>query len=162
MKVFIAGEIFDTGKTNVSDIKWKLQRRLFQWLGLTPDGEFNFKVDSVAMINPNKIELKFSRHYGSYYDTAFTHEDCIFSYDKQILLGDGYQTGCNADFSKHPGRYVIRYHIDGFLDDYKQTVKGLHCSRMKKISISEIPDQITITYETYGRKKKEDSQTIQN
>ena len=36
----------------------------------------------------------------------------------------------------------------------KQIVKGLHCSRMKKISICEIPDQITITYEAYGKKKK--------
>lgn len=153
MKIFIAGEVFDTKNTEVANIKRQLQRRLFEWLGLNENGNYNFKVDSVSLLEPTKLAITFSRHYGDFYDSINSHNEYIFSYDRQILLGEGYITGGTADFTKHSGRYVISSHINNFLEDYKQAIKGLHCSRMKKISISEIPDKITITYEVYGRKK---------
>lgn len=161
MKIYIVGEVFDTNKMEASDVKWKLQRRLFQWLGLDPNGKFNYKVDSVSYLSPNKVEFKFSRHYGDYYDK--NHPDCIFSYDKQILLGDGYLTGFTADFSQHPGRYIIWHHIDSFVDEYNMTIKveRLRCSKLKSIEVSQDQDQITITYETNERKQK-NPQTIQN
>lgn len=163
MRIYIVGEVFDTKKTESSDIKWRLQRRLFQWLGLDPNGKFNYKVDSVSYQSPYKVEFKFSRHYGDYYDQNYSYPDCIFSYDKQILLGDGYMTGFTADFSKHPGRYIIWHHKDSFVDEYNMTIKreSLRCSKLKAIEVSLDQDQITITYEANERKPK-NPQTIQN
>ena len=143
MKCFLIGEVVDTKESTINEIEEFLQKRLDAWLG---KDKAQIKVDA---LNSNTMKFTLYRKYGEWFEDPqrFQPQTSVFSWDKHILLGDGYQTGTTADFDSHSGRYVISYHEDDFFDDYKAEARKNHCTRIKQLSQQSYLDRIELTVE---------------
>lgn len=146
MKVLLMGESYDTRKTSIGEIQTLLQKRADAWLGT------NTITVEVNQTSSNQMEFVIRRKYGSYYEDPDSFKSpggqFIFSYDQQIILGTDYQTGTKADFSQHPGRYLICDAVEDFEYDYKQAVRENHASRVKNIQFEEHLEwcKLTVNY----------------
>ena len=151
MKYFLIGEVVDTKKSTISGIKTILQKRLDDWMG---KDKAQIKVDA---LNSNTMKFTLYRTYGEWYNDPqkFQPNHDVFSWDEDILLGEGYQTGTEADFETHTGRYVIYHDENIFFSDYKELAKKNHCTRIKHLEQQSYLDRIEFTVELLQTKKKQ-------
>jgi hypothetical protein len=129
-----------------------LQQRLDNWLG---KDKTQIKVEE---LNGHTMKFTLYRKYGNWFEDPqrFQPQTSVFSWDEDILLGNGYQTGSEADFEIHYGRYVISYHEDDFFSDYKEKARENHCTRIKHLEQRSYLDRIEFTVElakTHSTKK---------
>ena len=144
MKYFLIGEVVDTKTSTISGIETILQKRLDDWLG---KGKTQIKVDA---LNSNTMKFTLYRKYGGdwYNDPQrFQPNHDVFSWDEDILLGSGYQTGSEADLETHTGKYVIYHDENIFFSDYKELAKKNHCTRIKHLEQQSYLDRIEFTVE---------------
>lgn len=144
MRPYLIKTVFDTKKQTLDEIKDEAQFRLDVWLG---KGNVIF---SIAQPEPKTLQYTFERKYGDFYKDPRCWSDCnehIFSWDKHIFLGNDWQIGTYADFSKLNGSYVISYGIDDFLREIKQASKEYHASRARSVKVDNYLDRIIITVE---------------
>lgn len=122
------------------------QHRLDQWLG---PGKVKF---DVAQLSDRTFKFTLWRTYGPWYEDPKRFSDCnetINSWDENIFLGTDYQTGTYADFSTHPGPYILSYGVqENFLRDLRAMAKKHHGTRIKAIDVDNNLDHVvlTITY----------------
>lgn len=122
------------------------QHRLDQWLG---PGKVKF---DVAQLSDRTFKFTLWRTYGPWYEDPKRFSDCnetINAWDMNIFLGDGYQTGTYADFTTHPGPYIISYGVqEDFLRNLRNLAKKHHGTRIKAIDVDNYLDHVvlTITY----------------
>lgn len=122
------------------------QHRLDQWLG---PGKVKFEV---AQLEDRKFKFTIWRTYGQWYEDPKRFSDCnetLNSWDENIFLGTDYQTGTVADFSTHPGPYIISNDVKSiFLPEMKAMAKKYHGTRIKAIEVDNNLDHIdlVITY----------------
>ena len=151
MKCFLIGEVVDTKRSTINEIEELLQKRLDAWLG---KDKTQIKVDA---LNGNTMKFTLYRKYGDWYSDPqmFQPNDNVFSWDEIILLGEGYQTGTEADFDTHNGRYAIYHDQADFFYDYKEKAKENHCTRIKHLEQQSFLDRIELTVELVQQKKKQ-------
>lgn len=142
MKYSLFDEIYDTKSQSADGMKEAMTKRLQSWLG----NQVSVSVELIG--NRNEImEVTLNRQYGEWYEDPKRWSDCnetINSWDETIFLGDGYQTGCEADFSQHTGHYIIRDDIQSiFLPKMKEMAKKHHASKIKAISVDNNLDHVT-------------------
>ncbi len=133
----MCGILFDTKKQCIKEIEKAIQERYNIWLGMDENNDPLFKV-KIEEIDPKCYKFSFRRVYGEWYGNPERYSDkdkSIFSYDKHIIIGDGWQSGTCADFSNFENRYIIRYGIDDFIREYKTIAKENHASRIRKDGI---------------------------
>ena len=122
------------------------QHRLDQWLG---PAKVKFEV---AQLAERQFKFTLRRTYGQWYEDPKRFSDCnetINSWDMNIFLGTDYQTGTYADFSTHPGPYILSYGVqEDFLPDLRNMAKKYHGTRIKSIDVDNNLDHVvlTITY----------------
>ena len=150
MKYFLINTVLDTKNLSPNGMQTLLQQRLDAWLG---KDKTQIKVDA---LNGNTMRFTLYRKYGDWYEDPqqFKPQRSVFCWDKIILLGDGYETGTEADLETLTGRYVISYHQDDFFHDYKEIAKGNHCTRIKHLEQQSFLDRIEFTVELLQQKKK--------
>ena len=143
MKYFLINTGLDTKNLSPIGMQTILQQRLDAWLG---NGKIQIKVDA---LNGNTMKFTLYRKYGDWYNDPqmFQPNDDVFSWDEHILLGEGYQTGTEADFDTHNGRYAIYHDQEDFFYDYKEKAKENHCTRIKNLSQQSFLDRIEFTVE---------------
>ena len=143
MKYYLIGEVVDTKKSTTNEIEELLQKRLDAWLG---KDKTQIKVDA---LNGNTMKFTLYRKYGDWFEDPqmFQPNDNVFSWDEIILLGEGYQTGTEADFDTHNGRYAIYHDQEDFFYDYKEKVKENRCTRIKHLEQQSFLDRIEFTVE---------------
>lgn len=144
MKSYFLGTVIDTKGVTVQDIQSFFQMRADLWLG-----KDNTKI-IVTNPQPDTINFHLFRRYGDFYD-PINHQDCIFSWDEQILLGNGYRVGTVADFLNHRGMYIIYNAKEDFFYDYKQYARKNHCTRIKALDFSQGPDSFIFSIQVYGK-----------
>ena len=151
MKYFLIGEVVDTKKSTISGIETILQKRLDDWMG---KDKAQIKVDA---LNSNTMKFTLYRTYGEWYNDPqkFQPNHDVFSWDENILLGSGYQTGSEADLETHTGRYVIYHDENAFFGDYKELAKKNHCTRIKHLEQQSYLDRIEFTVELLQPKKRQ-------
>ena len=146
IRIVIFDELYPTSSFTPSDIESYGQRRLDAWLGV---GKVKFEV---AQLSDRTFKFTLWRTYGSWYDDPKRFSNCnetINSWDMNIFLADGYQTGTYADFSTHPGPYILSYGVqENFLRDLRAMAKKHHGTRIKAIDVDNNLDHVvlTITY----------------
>ena len=128
-----------TGLQNIGQI------HLDNWLG-----KDNVRLE-VARPQDRVLVYTLWRTYGDWYKDPKPWSDCnekINSWDMNIFLGDGYQTGKCADFSIHTGPYIISYGIPDFLRELRALAKKYHGTRIKSVEVDNNLDHVvlTITY----------------
>lgn len=150
MKYFLVGTVLDTKSLSPNGFQFVLQQRLDNWLG---KDKTQIKVE---VLNDHTMKFTLYRKYGDWYEDPqrFKPNDNVFSWDKIILLGDGYQTGTEADFDTHNGRYAIYHDQEDFFYDYKEKVKGNRCTKIKHLEQQSFLDRIEFTVELVQQKKK--------
>ena len=122
------------------------QHRLDQWLG-----PGKVKLD-VAQLEDRKFKFTLWRTYGQWYEDPKRFSYCnetINSWDMNIFLGTDYQTGTYANFSTHPGPYIISNCVQSiFLPELRNMAKKYHGTRIKSIDVDNNLDHIdlVITY----------------
>ena len=122
------------------------QHRLDQWLGV---GKVKFEV---AQLAERQFKFTIWRTYGQWYEDPKRFSYCngsINSWDENIFLGTDYQTGTYADFSTHPGPYIISNCVQSiFLPELREMAKKHHGTRIKSIDVDNNLDHVvlTITY----------------
>ncbi len=143
MKYFLIETVLDSKKLSPIGMQTLLQQRLDDWLG---KGKAHIKVDA---LNSNTMKFTLYRTYGDWYDDPqmFQPNHDVFSWDENILLGNGYQTGTYADLENLPGRYVIYLDENIFFSDYKELAKKNHCTRIKNLEQQSYLDRIEFTVE---------------
>lgn len=118
------------------------QLRLDQWLG---PGKVKFEV---AQLEDRKFKFTIWRTYGQWYEDPKRFSDCnetINSWDENIFLGTDYQTGTRADFSTHPGPYILSFGVqENFLPDLRNIAKKYHGTRIKAIEVDNNLDHIDV------------------
>lgn len=118
------------------------QHRLDQWLG---PGKVKFEV---AQLEDRKFKFTIWRNYGQWYEDPKRFSDCnetINSWDENIFLGTDYQTGTVANFSTHPGPYIISFGVqENFLPDLRNMAKKYHGTRIKAIEVDNNLDHIDV------------------
>ena len=151
MKYFLINTVLDTKNLSPIGIQTLLQQRLDAWLG---KDKTQIKVDA---LNGNTMKFTLYRKYGDWYSDPqmFQPNDNVFSWDEIILLGEGYQTGTEADFDTHNGRYTIYHDQEDFFYDYKEKVKESRCTRIKHLEQQSFLDRIEFTVELLQQKKKQ-------
>ncbi len=145
IRIVLFDELYQTNSLSPLGIQFMGQHRLDAWLG--PD---NVKLE-VAQLEERKFQFTLWRNYGDWYKDPKPWSDCnesINSWDMCIFLGDGYQTGTYADFSIHPGPYIISHGIPDFLRELRDMAKKHHGTRIKAIDVDNNLDHVvlTITY----------------
>ena len=97
------------------------QHRLDQWLG---PGKVKFEV---AQLEDRKFKFTIWKTYGQWYEDPKRFSYCngsINSWDENIFLGTDYQTWTYADFSTHPGPYIISNGVQSiFLPELRDMAK---------------------------------------
>jgi len=151
MKYYLIGTVLDTKSLSPNGFQFILQQRLDDWLG---KGKTQIKVDA---LNNNTMKFTLYRKYGDWYDDPqmFQPNHDVFSWDEDILLGNGYQTGSEADLETHTGKYVIYHDENIFFSDYKELAKKNHCTRIKHLEQQSFLDRIEFTVELLQQKKKQ-------
>lgn len=143
MKYFLINTALDTKKLSPIGMQTLLQQRLDAWLG---KDKTQIKVEE---LNDHTMKFTLYRKYGDWYSDPqmFQPNDNVFSWDEIILLGEGYQTGTEADFDTHNGRYAIYHDQKDFFYDYKEKVKENRCTRIKHLEQQSFLDRIEFTVE---------------
>ena len=139
-KIFIAGETFDvTNHLAVAELL--LQDRLDCWLG---KGTVTVKLNKPTT---DVVEVTIFRKYGSFYkiETGHSFFQSIFSYDQQILLGEGYQYGTVVDLTVYEGQFIHYDCIDDFFNRYKKKARQAKASRIKELLFSDALDHMKLT-----------------
>ena len=151
MKYFLIKTVLDSKKLSPIGMQTLLQQRLDDWLG---KDKAQIKVDA---LNSNTMKFTLYRKYGNWFEDPqrFQPQTSVFSWDEIILLGDGYETGKEADLETLTGRYVISHHEDDFFRDYKGKARENHCTRIKQLSQQSFLDRIEFTVELLQPKKKQ-------
>ncbi len=146
IRIVLFDELYKTNSLAPSGIELLGQLRLDEWLG---KDKVKFEVN-----RPKDRVFKFTlwRQYGPWYEDPKRFSDCnetINSWDMNIFLGTDYQTGTYADFSTHPGPYILSYGVqEDFLPDLRNMAKKYHGTRIKSIDVDNNLDHVvlTITY----------------
>lgn len=146
IRVVLFDHLYRTKDWSLLGLQTMGQYDLDAWLG---KGNVRLDVD-----RPQDRVLVYTlwRTYGSWYDDPKRFSNCnetINSWDMNIFLGDGYQTGTYADFSTHSGPYILSYGVqENFLRDLKDMAKKHHGTRIKAIDVDNYLDHVvlTITY----------------
>lgn len=144
MKYYLIGIVLDTKSLSPNGFQFKLQQRLDNWLG---KDKAQIKVDA---LNSNTMKFTLYRKYGGdWYDDPqmFQPNHDVFSWDEDILLGEGCQTETEADFETHIGKYVIYHDENDFFNKYKELAKKSHCTRIKHLEQQSYLDRIEFTVE---------------
>ena len=139
-KIFIAGETFDV-TTHLAVAELLIQDRLDCWLG---KGTVTVKLNKPTA---DEIEVTIFRKYGSFYKPPTGHSffQSIFTYDQQILLGDGYQYGTVVDLTVYEGQFIHYDCIDDFFNRYKKKARQAKASRIKELNFSDTLDYMKLT-----------------
>ena len=142
MKYFLIGTVLETKNLSPNGFQYKLQQRLDDWLG---KDKTQIKVEE---LNDHTMKFTMYRKYGDWYeDPQLNYKNSVFEWDEVVLLGEGYQTGTEADFETHPGRYVIYHGENDFFNDYKELAKGNRCTKIKHLEQQSFLDRIEFTVE---------------
>ena len=151
MKYFLIETVLDSKKLSPIGMQTLLQQRLDNWLG---KDKTQIKVDA---LNSNTMKFTLYRKYGDWYEDPqrFQPQTSVFSWDEIILLGDGYETGKEADLETLTGRYAIYHDQEDFFYDYKEKAKENHCTRIKRLEQQSFLDRIEFTVELLQPKKKQ-------
>lgn len=151
MKYFLIGTVLDTKSLSTNGFQFMLQQRLDDWLG---KDKTQIKVEE---LNGHTMKFTLYRKYGDWYEDPqrFQPNHDVFSWDEDILLGSGYQTGSEADLETHTGKYVIYHDENIFFSDYKELAKKNHCTRIKHLEQQSYLDRIEFTVELLQTKKKQ-------
>ena len=146
IKIVLFDELYKTKSLAPSGIELLGQLRLDRWLG---KDKVKFEV---AQLEDRKFKFTIWRTYGQWYEDPKRFSDCnetINSWDENIFLGTDYQTGTVADFSTHPGPYIISNCVKSiFLPELRDMAKKHHGTRIKSIDVDNNLDHIdlVITY----------------
>lgn len=146
IRIVLFDELYKTNSLAPSGIELLGQSRLDQWLG-KDKVKFEVKQESEKV-----FEFTLWRTYGQWYEDPKRFSDCnetINSWDENIFLGIGYQTGTYADFSTYPGRYIINNGVQSiFLPELRDMANRYHGTRIKSIDVDNNLDHVvlTITY----------------
>ena len=146
IKIVLFDELYKTNSLSPLGIQYMGQQRLDAWLGV---GKVKFEV---AQLAERQFKFTIWRTYGQWYEDPKRFSDCnetINSWDENIFLGTDYQTGTVADFSTHPGPYIISNCVQSiFLPEMKAMAKKYHGTRIKSIEVDNNLDHIdlVITY----------------
>ena len=130
-KIFIAGETFDvTNHLAVAELL--IQDRLDCWLG---KGTVTVKLNKPTA---DEIEVTIFRKYGEFYKPPTGHSffQSIFTYDQQILLGEGYQYGTVVDLTKYEGQFIRYDCIDDFFGIRKRLDRQRQAELKNLISLT--------------------------
>lgn len=143
IRVVLFDHLYRTKDWSLSGLQAIGQIHLDAWLG---KGNVRLDVD-----RPQDRVLVYTlwRTYGSWYDDPKRFSNCnetINSWDMNIFLGDGYQTGTYADFSTHSGPYILSYGVqENFLRDLRAMAKKHHGTRIKAIDVDNNLDHVVLT-----------------
>lgn len=139
-KIFIAGETFDVTK-HLAVAELMVQDRLDCWLG---KNIVTVKLDKPAA---DEIEVTIFRQYGSFYKVQTGHSffQSIFTYDQQILLGEGYQYGTVVDLTVYEGQFIHYDGVEGFFKEYKKMARQAKASRIKELNFSDTLNYMKLT-----------------
>lgn len=139
-KIFIAGETFDVTK-HLAVAELMVQDRLDCWLG---KNTVTVKLDKPAV---DEIEVTIFRKYGSFYKVQTGHSffQSIFTYDKQILLGEGYQYGTIVNLTVYEGQFIHYDGVEGFFKEYKKMARQAKASRFKELNFSDTLSYMKLT-----------------
>lgn len=139
-KIFIAGEKFDVTKY-LGAAELMIQDRFDGWLGKN--------TITVKLTKPETdvVDVTIFRKYGSFYKPPTGHSffQSIFTYDQQILLGEGYQYGSVADLTVYEGQFVHYDCIDDFFNRYKKKARQAKASRIKELQFADTLDYMKLT-----------------
>jgi hypothetical protein len=93
------------------------------------------------------VEVTIFRKYGSFYKPPTGHSffQSIFTYDQQILLGDGYQYGTVVDLTVYEGQYIHYDGVEGFFKEYKKLAREAKASRIKELQFADTLDYMKLT-----------------
>ena len=139
-KILRAGETFDVTK-HLAIAELLIQDRLDCWLG---KNTVNVQLNKPTA---DEIEVTIFRKYGNFYkvQTGRAFFQSIFTYDQQILLGDGYQYGTVVDLTKYEGQFIHYDCIDDFFSRYKKKARQAKASRIKELNFSDTLDYMKLT-----------------
>ena len=137
--IFIAREKFDVTK-HLGVAELMIQDRLDCWLG---KDTVKVQLDKPAT---DVVEVTIFRKYGSFYKPPTGHSffQSIFTYDQQILLGDGYQYGTVVDLTKYEGQFIRYDCIDDFFNRYKKKARQAKASRIKELQYADTLDYMKL------------------
>ena len=142
IKIVLFDELYKTNSLAPSGIELLGQLRLDQWLG---PGKVKFEV---AQLAERQFKFTIWREYGPWYQDPKPWSDCnetINAWDENIFLGTDYQTGTRADFSTHPGPYILSFGVqENFLPDLRNMAKKYHGTRIKAIEVDNNLDHIDV------------------
>ena len=129
IRIVLFDELYKTNSLAPSGIELLGQLRLDRWLG---KDKVKFEV---AQLAERQFKFTLWRTYGPWYEDPKRFSDCnetINSWDMNIFLADGYQTRTYANFSMHPGPYIISYGVqEDFLRNLRDMAKKHHGTRIK-------------------------------
>lgn len=146
IRVVLFDHLYRTKDWSLLGLQTMGQYDLDAWLG-----KGNVRLD-VKRPEDRVLVYTLWRTYGPWYEDPKRFSDCndhIVDLDANIFLGSGYQIGTRADFSKHPGPYIIEPDIKTiFLPDMRDMAKKHHGTRIKTIDVDNYLDHVvlTITY----------------
>lgn len=142
IKIVLFDELYKTNSLSPLGIQHMGQQRLDAWLGV---GKVKFEV---AQLEDRKFKFTIWRTYGQWYEDPKRFSDCnetINSWDINIFLGTDYQTDTRADFSTHPGPYILSFGVqENFLPDLRNMAKKYHGTRIKAIEVDNNLDHIDV------------------
>ena len=138
--IFIAGEKFDVTK-HLGVAELMIQDRLDCWLG---KNTVKVQLDKPAT---DVVEATIFRKYGTFYkpETGHSFFRSIFTYDQQILLGEGYQYGTVVDLTVYEGRYIHYDCQDDFFNRYRKKARQAKAIRIKELDFSDTLDYMKLT-----------------
>ena len=138
--IFIAGEKFDVTKY-LGAAELMIQDRFDGWLG---KNTVTVKLNKPAA---DVVEVTVFRKYGSFYkiETGHSFFQSIFTYDQQILLGEGYQYGSVADLTKYESQFIHYDCQDDFFNRYRKKARQAKASRIKELQFSDALDYMKLT-----------------
>lgn len=138
--IFIAGEKFDVTK-HLGVAELMIQDRLDCLLG---KNTVKVQLDKPAT---DVVEVTIFRMYGTFYkpETGHSFFRSIFTYDQQILLGEGYQYGIVVDLTVYEGRYIHYDCQDDFFNRYRKKARQAKASRIKELDFSDTLDYMKLT-----------------
>ena len=139
-KIFIAGETFDVTK-HLAVAELLIQDRLDCWLG---KNTVTVRLNKPAT---DMVEVTIFRKYGTFYKSETGHSffQSIFTYDQQILLGEGCQYGTVVDLTVYEGQFIHYDCIDDFFNRYKKKARQAKASRIKELQFSDALDHMKLT-----------------
>lgn len=142
IKIVLFDELYKTNSLSPLGIQYMGQQRLDAWLGV---GKVRFEV---VQLEERVFKFTIWRTYGQWYEDPKCFSDCnetINSWDMNIFLGTDYQTGTRADFSTHPGPYILSFGVqENFLPDLRNMAKKYHGTRIKAIEVDNNLDHIDV------------------